>query len=117
MTVAKKAAPRKKVARPGDPGYDWSKDYEGEEVFTYTLPDGRTVGLAAIGDQRRFTIGEIRRATRMNEVQQVMQVLEKISSPNALAIIDELEDDSDFRDMMDAWTEWMKTSVGESSAP
>ena len=112
---AKKAAPRK-PAQPGDSNYDWSKEYPGEEVFTYTLPNGKLVGLAALSETRKFTIGEIRRGAKMNEVQQVLQTLEKIACPAALDIVDEC-DDAQFSDLMFAWAEWLNTSMGESSAP
>lgn len=119
MTV-KKAAPRKaaprKVAQPGDPNFNWDKDYAGEDYFLCELEDGRTVGLAAIGKKRKLKIGDLRRMKNMNEISQLMVLIEKIASPNALTIIDEL-DDVEFKALMDEWTAQMQTSVGESSAP
>ncbi len=120
MTAAKKA-PAKRVpkppARPGDKDYDWSADYPGEEFFVYTTTDGkRTVGLAALGPKRKFKPGDIRKSLHLNEIQQTFMVVEKIASPNALAVSDDFED-GEYKAMMDAWTEWTNTSQGESSAP
>lgn len=116
MTV-KKAAPRKaasrKVAQPGDPNYSWDKDYSGEDYFVCELPDGRVVGLAAISKKRKLKIGDLRRMKNMNEISQLMVIIERIASPTALTIIDEL-DDVEFKTLMDDWTAQMQSSVGES---
>ena len=118
--AVKKAAPRKaaprKVAQPGDPNFDWDKEYPAEEYFLCELEDGRVLGLAAVSKQRKLKIGDLRRMKNMNEISQLMVLIERIASPNALAIIDDL-DDVEFKAVMDDWTAQMKTSVGESSAP
>lgn len=103
----------KSAPKPGDSNFDWSKEYPGEEVFVFTSSDGKTVGLAAIGPTRKFRAGEIRKARHLTEVDQMFIVLEKVSSPAALAISDEFEDE-DYGRMFGEWSEWSNTTAGES---
>ena len=115
--AAKKAAPRKaapkKPAQPGDADFDWDKDYPGEDYFLCSLPDGRVIGLAAVSKKRKLKIGDLRRMKNMNEISQLMVLIERIASPNALLVIDEL-DDEEFKTVMSDWTAQMQTSTGES---
>lgn len=117
MTEAKKApakrAARKAPPKPGEPGFDWQKEYPGEEVFVFTAEDGTTVGLAALGPTRKFKAGEIRKARHLNEIDQMFVVIERVASPAALAISDEFADE-DYGRMFGEWSEWANTSSGES---
>jgi hypothetical protein len=115
VTEPKKAVKKavKAPSKPGEPGFDWQAEYPGEEVFVFTASDGTTVGLAAIGPTRKFRAGEIRKARHLNEVDQMFVVLEKVSSPAALAVSDEFEDE-DYGRMFGEWSEWSNTSAGES---
>lgn len=116
MTEAPKKAVKKAVKAPpkaGEPGFDWSAEYPGEEVFVFTASDGSTVGLAALGPTRKFKAGEIRKARHLNEVDQMFVVLERVASPAALDVSDEFGDD-DYGRMFGEWSEWANTSSGES---
>ena len=116
MTVSK-AAPKKAVKKappkPGEQGFDWQKEYPGEDVFVFTASTGVTVGLAALGPTRKFKAGEIRKARHLNEIDQMFVVIERVASPTALALSDEFEDE-DYGRMFGEWSEWANTSAGES---
>ena len=100
--------------RPGEPGFDWRSEYPGEEVFVFTASDGRTVGLAALNDQRRPKPGVLRRLRKENAVEQMWFVLEQVACPAALEISDDFNDE-DYGEMFQAWSEWNQTTAGESS--
>lgn len=100
--------------QPGEPGYDWSQDYPDEKVFVYeTLDTDRTVGLAALGPNRKFKPGELRKVRHLPEVDQMFLVIERVASPNALAVSDDF-DDADYGRMFQQWSEWANTTAGES---
>lgn len=110
----KKAQKRKAApAKPGSADYDWAKDYPGEDVFVFTAADGTTVGLAAATGDRKLRPGDFRKMSHMEPWAQNFYLIEKVASPAALAISDNL-DDQDYADMMAGWTEWSGTSAGES---
>lgn len=115
--VAKAAvepSPPAPPAKPGEPGYQWELDYPDEEVFVYTTLDGKTtVGLAAVGPTRRFKPGELRKARKLPEVDQMFFVIERVASANALEVSDEFGD-ADYSRMFQQWSEWANTSAGES---
>lgn len=124
MTEPKKKAARKTPAReastaaeappqPGDPDYDWSQQYPGEDFIVFTSSTGKTVGLAALGPSRKFKPGELRRARKLNEVEQTFYVIERVASPAALEVSDEFED-VDYAKMFEAWSNWAQTSAGKS---
>ena len=74
---------------------------------------GLAVGLAALGPTRKFKPGELRRARKLNEVEQMFYVIERVASPAALEVSDEF-DDEDYGKMFAAWSEWAQTTAGES---
>lgn len=120
MTAAVAEAPKKAAkkskgapARPGSPDYDWSQEYKGEEFFVFTASDGTTVGLAAATGDRKLKPGDFRKMSHMEPWAQNFYLIEKVASPAALAISDNL-DDQDYAAMMTGWTEWSGTSAGES---
>lgn len=112
---ATRTAPRPAV-NPGEAGYDWSADYPGEKVYVFTASTGATVGLAAVGPKRKFKPGELRKIRHLPNVEQMFFVIERVASPNALAISDEF-DDEDYSNMFAQWSEWANTTAGEYSAP
>lgn len=117
MTVEPKKARKKAAAptpsTPGEPGYDWSRDYQDETFMVFTAKDGRTVGLAAPSGKRKMLPGDFRKMSHMEGWQQTFYLIEKVACPAALAISDGFDDD-DYSEMMKAWTEWSGTSQGES---
>ena len=116
MTVAKKAvkkaAPRP-PAKPGDKGYDWAKEYSGEDFVLFEASNGTVVGLAAAKGDRKLKPGDFRKMMHMEDWQQNFYLIEKICSPTALALTDEFEDE-DYAEMIKAWTEWSGKEAGES---
>lgn len=114
---AKKKPAEAPPPKPGERGYDWQQDYPDEDIFIYKTLDGKqTVGLAGVGPGRRFKPGEIRKARHLSEMDQMFLVIERVASPNALAVSDEFSDE-DYSQMFRKWSEWANTSAGESSAP
>lgn len=115
MTVAEPKARKKAAKPPAEPGgkdFDWDTEYPDEKVFVFTASDGRTVGLAAPVGERKLKPGDFRKMSHMEPWQQNFYLIEKIASPAALRISDDL-DDEDYAGMMTGWTEWSKTA-GES---
>lgn len=98
--------------KPGEPGYDWAADYPGEDFFVFEASDGQTVALAAPKGDRTLRPGDFRKMTHMEDWQATFFLVEKVASPNALAISDDFTD-SDYSEMVKQWTEWHKNS-GES---
>lgn len=112
--AAKKAAPRNGAAvKPGHKDYDWSKEYAGEDYFVFTAADGTTVALAAAAGDRKLKPGDFRKMSHMEPWAQNFYLIEKVASPAALVISDNL-DDEDYAAMMAGWTEWSGTTAGES---
>lgn len=112
-----KKATRKRTpavpAKPGDKEFDWSAEYPGEDVYVFTASDGTTVGLAAAAGGRKLKPGDFRKMSHMEPWQQNFYLIEKVASPAALVISDNL-DDQDYADLMQGWTEWSGSSAGES---
>lgn len=100
-------------SKPGEPGFDWTQEYPGEEVFVFTASNGVTVGLAAMNDQRRPKPGTLRKLRFQPQVEQMWFVLECVSSDAALAVSDDFED-KDYSQMWEQWSEWSNTTAGES---
>jgi hypothetical protein len=94
--------------------FDWQAEYPGEDVFVFTAKDGTTVGLAAMGEKRRPKPGVLRKLRFQPSVEQMWFILERVSSPAALAVSDEF-DDEDYAHMWEQWSDWSNTSAGESS--
>jgi hypothetical protein len=107
-------APAKPAAKPGEPGFDWQQEYEGEDVFVFTAADGRTVGLAAMGVKRRPKPGVLRKLRHQPPIEQMWFVIERVASEAALAVSDDFEDE-DYSKMFEEWSEWSNTTAGESS--
>lgn len=110
--VKKKKDPKPPVT-PGDKDFDWQAQYPGEDVFVFTASDGTTVGLAAASGDRKLKPGDFRKMMHLEAWQQNFYLIEKVASPVALAISDDL-DDKDYADMLAGWTEWSGTTAGES---
>lgn len=108
---AEDESPELPPAKAGEPGYDWSDDYPGEKVFTYTH-DGVTVGLAAISPKRQPSIGFLRQARKQPEFEQVLDMVEFIASDTALALIDGWVP-TDLINMFEKWSEWNRSNAGE----
>lgn len=96
---------------PGEPGYDWQALYPGEKVFTYTH-DGITIGLAAISEKRQPSIGFLRAARKQPEFEQVLDMVEFISCPEALELVDAWVP-TDLIAVFEKWSEWNRTNAGE----
>lgn len=111
--VAEANAKIKANAKPGDPDFDWLQEYPDEDVFVFTASTGITVGLAAAAGDRKLKPGDFRKMSHMEPWAQNFYLIEKVSCPKALEISDNL-DDADYAAMMQGWTEWSGSSVGES---
>ena len=98
--------------KPGDADFDWTKEYPGEKVFTYTTDDGVTIGLAAISKKRQPSIGFMRKTRRKPEFEQILDMLEFIASDNALTVADEWTSEQLVL-MWEKWTEWNLANAGE----
>lgn len=99
---------------PGSPGFDWQLEYPGEEVFVFTATDGTTVGMAALTGDRKPSLGVLRKLRKSSYLDQMWTTLEWVSSAAALAISDEFPE-KDYAAMFEAWSEFSRTSAGESS--
>lgn len=110
--AAKAKAPNEGI-EPGSPEFNWQHEYPGEAVFTFKASDGVTVGLAALAGKRKPRSGFLRKLRKEAEMEQMWTILELVSSPAALAVSDEFEDE-DYAAMYNEWAEWSKTTVGES---
>lgn len=105
--------PESKKPKPGEPDFDWSADYPGEQVFVYTKPNSEvTVGLAAISKKRQPSIGFMRESRRKPEFEQVLDMLELVASDNALAVVDSWTAE-ELLLMWNERTEWNQTHAGE----
>jgi hypothetical protein len=112
---AKKKAdedPELPPAKAGEPGYDWSVQYPGEKVFSWTADDGTIVGLAAISEKRQPSIGFMRETRRKPDFEQTLDMVEFVASDDALAIIDGWTA-TQLVEMWNKWTEWNKTNAGK----
>jgi len=99
---------------PGSPEFDWQAEYPGEDVFVYTASNGVTVGLARCAGARKPKPGFLRQLRKAPYMEQLWTMLEIVASPAALAVSDDFEDE-EYGQMFEAWSEWSKTAVGESS--
>jgi len=100
-------------AKPGEPGYDWAQDYPDEKFMVYTAKSGVTVGLAAMTEDRKPTMRELKQILQKDQLQQMFETVERITSPAALDIAEGFKE-SEYMKMLDEWTEWSNTTVGES---
>lgn len=101
------------AAKPGEVGFDWATEYPGEKFMVYTAKSGVTVGLAAMTDERKPTMGELKRILQKDQLQQMFETVERITSPAALEIAEGFKE-PDYTAMLDEWTEWSQTTMGES---
>lgn len=108
--TAKKANPN---AKPGAADFDWAAQYPDEEVFVFTASDGTTVGLTAAQGERRLRPGDFRKMMHLEDWEKNFYLIEKVASPAALAVSDHF-DDQDWADMVQAWSDWSQSSLGES---
>lgn len=99
---------------PGSPEFDWQLEYPGEPVFVFTTSDGVTVGMAALVGARKPSVGVLRKLRKANYLDQMWTTIEWVSSAAALALSDEF-DEVEYGEMFAAWSEWSKTTTGESS--
>lgn len=100
-------------AKPGEPGYDWAEQYPNEKFMVYTAKSGVTVGLAAMTEDRKPTMRELKQILQKDQLQQMFETVERITSPAALDIAEGFKE-SDYTSMLDEWTEWSNTTMGES---
>lgn len=100
-------------AKPGDPDFDWSVEYPGEKFMVYTAKSGVTVGLAAMTEARKPTMRELKRILQKDQLQQMFETVERITTPAALDIAEGFKE-SDYTKMLDEWSEWSNTTMGES---
>ena len=115
--------PPKPKPKPGEPDYDWAAEYPGEECFVYTVPEGAerspvglTVGMTKMGVGRRPKPGLLRRLYRDNDgpdMNLLWYFLELVSSPNSLAVQEELDPD-EYNDMTRKWANWAGIELSES---
>lgn len=100
-------------AKPGEPGFDWASEYPDEKFMVYTAKSGVTVGLAAMTEARKPTMRELKQILQKDQLQQMFETVERITSPAALDIAEGFKE-SDYTAMLDEWTEWSNTTMGES---
>lgn len=128
MTAAKKRAPAKTSApavdsvpkrapKPGEKDYDWSQEYEGEEVFVFTSSDGTTIGMTKLGPTRKPKPGKLARFERENEngsggIKVLWYFIELVSTPASLRLQEELEEE-DYSAMCRQWAEFAGIELGE----
>ncbi|MBX9661623.1 MAG: hypothetical protein K2X00_23950 [Nitrospiraceae bacterium] len=117
VEVAKPAAAKKSSARPGDADYDWSQEYEGEEVFVFTSSDGTTIGMTKLGPTRKPKPGKLARFERENEngsggIKVLWYFIELVSTPASLRLQEELEEE-DYSAMCRQWAEFAGIELGE----
>lgn len=108
------AAPSNEGIEPGTPEFDWQLEYPGEAVFVFTSSTGVTVGMASLVGARNPGMGALRLLRKSNYLDQMWTTLEWVSSPAALAVSDEFSEE-DYAAMFQAWSDWSRTSAGESS--
>lgn len=99
-------------AIPGAKDFDWQAEYPGESVFVFTASTGVTVGLAVLGAERRIKPGALRKLRHQNQLEQMWYLIERVSTPAALEVSDEFEDE-DYKDMFEQWSEFSQTTAGE----
>lgn len=109
--------------KPGEPGFDWAKQYPGESVFVYLTPEDQEttdgdpcgdveIGLAAISEKRQPSIGFLRDSRRKPEFEQTLDMLELVASDDALSLVDSWKP-GDLIVMWNKWTDWNKTNAGK----
>lgn len=99
--------------KPGEPGFDWSQEYEGEKFMVYTAKTGVSVGLAAMTEDRKPTMGELEEILQKDQLRQMFETVARIASPEALKIAKGFKE-SDYTKMLDEWSVWSNTTLGES---
>lgn len=99
--------------QPGDPDFDWAEQYPGEKFYVYTAKSGVTVGLAAMSEERKPTMGELEEILQKDQLRQMFETVARIASPEALRIAKGFKE-SDYTKMLDEWSAWSNTTLGES---
>lgn len=98
---------------PKQPEDHKAKASEAPTTFTYEV-DGRSFTLPLLS-QIKTNAGFKRRVRKMDEMNQFFEVVELVADEDALAVIDEM-DDEQLEAFSKAWEEASEISVGESSA-
>lgn len=83
-----------------------------EDVFTYTTEADITVTLPPF---KKAKPGVLRKARKLDQVDQFFTILESMASDEALAVIDDLESD-EFQELQRAWFEHSGIDLGEAKA-
>jgi hypothetical protein len=98
--------------KPGEKDFDWQTEYPGEEVYVFTASDGLTVGMTKLGPDRKPKPGRLRREHRAGGMSVMWYFLELVSSPNSLALQEELDED-DYTKMLRGWADFAGIDLGE----
>lgn len=109
---SKAAAPKPK-AKPGDPNFDWSQEYPGEEVFVFTASDGTTVGLTKLGPNRRPKPGKLALLDEQGDGIKVLWYFLKLASSDTSREVQAELDEEDYAAMARQWAEFAGIELGE----
>lgn len=80
----------------------------GTEKFRYPVDGGEIV----LPNLKRVKAGVIRKVRNLDDIDQMFTLFELLSSPEQLALIDELETD-ELEDLAQKWRDFSGTSAGE----
>ena len=83
-----------------------------EDVFTFDTEAGDTIVLPPF---KKAKPGVLRKARKLDQVDQFFTILESLATDEALALIDDLESD-EFQDLQRAWFENSGIDLGEAKA-
>ena len=101
--------PAKPAPKPGDKDYDWASQYDTEEVYLHTFPDGTVVGLKPFGSIYSKTwLYKVRNAA--SDVDLEFSALDRGSCPAARAVLESL-DDTEGDPLSDLFTAWAKAAT------
>jgi hypothetical protein len=98
--------------KPGAADYDWQAEYPGEEVYVFTSEDGLTIGLTKLGPNRKPKPGKLRTYHRQGGMSVMWYFIELVSSPTALTLQEELEDE-DYTKMLRGWADFADIELSE----
>lgn len=92
------------IAEPGDKDYDWAKEYGTDDLFTYTLPNGKMVALKAFGNIFSKTwLFKIRNLKTNVDVE--LAAIDRGTCDTAKQLLEDL-DDADGDPISDLWAAW-----------
>lgn len=94
---------------PGDPGFNWVKEYGTDDLYTHTFPNGKVVALKSMkAIYSRTWMVKIRNVE--SELQLSVVALERAACPAAWEVLDQL-DDSDSDPIDELWQAYRKSGT------